>query len=43
MSVNLKNASPSQTMTYTKFQEIVDEEAAIRKLERSFSYVTRIN
>jgi len=34
MSVNLKNASPSQTMTYTKFQEIVDEEAAIRKLER---------
>lgn len=34
MSVNLKNASPSQTMTYKRFQEIVNEDAAIRKLER---------
>ncbi|MGG0276117.1 UV DNA damage repair endonuclease UvsE [Bacillus rhizoplanae] len=34
MSVHLKNASPSQTMTYTQFQRIQDREAAIRKLER---------
>ena len=34
MSVHLKNASPSQTMTYAQFQRIDDREAAIRKLER---------
>lgn len=34
MSMELKNASPSKTMTYTQFQKIRDREAAIRKLER---------
>lgn len=34
MSMELKNASPSQTMTYAQFQKIDDREAAIRKLER---------
>ncbi|MEN2466897.1 UV DNA damage repair endonuclease UvsE [Ornithinibacillus sp. JPR2-1] len=34
MSMELKNASPSQTMTFTQFQKIADREAAIRKLER---------
>ncbi|WP_339173232.1 UV DNA damage repair endonuclease UvsE [Solibacillus sp. FSL R5-0691] len=34
MSMELKNASPSQTMTFTQFQKIQDREAAIRKLER---------
>jgi len=34
MSVELKNSSPSQTMTFTQFQKIRDREAAIRKLER---------
>jgi len=34
MSTELKNASPSQTMTFTQFQKIDDKEAAIRKLER---------
>ncbi|HEK9102822.1 TPA: UV DNA damage repair endonuclease UvsE [Bacillus pseudomycoides] len=34
MSVHLKNASPSQTMTYAQFQRIKDREAAIHKLER---------
>ncbi|WP_085993105.1 UV DNA damage repair endonuclease UvsE [Oceanobacillus senegalensis] len=34
MSMELKNASPSKTMTYTQFQKIDDREAAIRKLER---------
>lgn len=34
MSTELKNASPSQTMTFTQFQKIKDREAAIRKLER---------
>ena len=34
MSMELKNASPSQTMTFKQFQKIVDREAAIRKLER---------
>lgn len=33
MSVNLKNASPSQTMTYAQFSKIRDEQAAIHKLE----------
>ncbi|SEB13492.1 UV DNA damage endonuclease [Thalassobacillus cyri] len=33
MSKTLKNASPSQTMTHTRFQTIPDREAAIRKLE----------
>lgn len=34
MSVNVQNASPSQTMTVTRFKQIADREAAIRKLER---------
>ncbi|GGE85544.1 UV DNA damage repair endonuclease UvsE [Priestia taiwanensis] len=34
MSVHLKNASPSQTMTYTQFQKLNDREAGIKKLER---------
>ncbi|MGG2067512.1 UV DNA damage repair endonuclease UvsE [Bacillus sp. S14(2024)] len=34
MSVHLKNASPSQTMTYAQFQRIQDRDAAIKKLER---------
>lgn len=34
MSTALKNASPSQTMTFAQFQKIKDREAAIRKLER---------
>lgn len=34
MSMELKNASPSKTMTFTQFQKIKDREAAIRKLER---------
>jgi len=34
MSTELKNASPSKTMTYAQFQKIEDREAAIRKLER---------
>lgn len=34
MSMELKNASPSQTMTFTRFQKIEDREAAIRELNR---------
>ncbi|WP_226579712.1 UV DNA damage repair endonuclease UvsE [Halobacillus litoralis] len=34
MSVHLQNASPSQTMTYKRFSQIRDVEAATRKLER---------
>lgn len=34
MSEELKNASPSKTMTFAQFQAIPDREAAIRKLER---------
>lgn len=34
MSMELKNASPSQTMTFDQFQKIEDREAALRKLER---------
>ncbi|MFC7686422.1 UV DNA damage repair endonuclease UvsE [Ureibacillus sp. GCM10028918] len=34
MSMELKNASPSQTMTFAQFQKIDDREAAIRKLEQ---------
>ncbi|HWK23606.1 MAG TPA: UV DNA damage repair endonuclease UvsE [Ureibacillus sp.] len=34
MSVELKNASPSQTMTFANFQKIKDREAALHKLER---------
>lgn len=34
MSMELKNASPSQTMTFAQFQRIDDREAAISKLER---------
>ncbi|WP_028782932.1 UV DNA damage repair endonuclease UvsE [Thalassobacillus devorans] len=33
MSKTLEKASPSQTMTYTRFQALPDREAAIRKLE----------
>lgn len=34
MSVHLKNASPSQTMTVKQFEKITDKEAALRKLSR---------
>ncbi|MED4590705.1 hypothetical protein [Priestia flexa] len=34
MSVQLQNASPSQTMTFAQFQRIQNREAAISKLER---------
>ncbi len=34
MSMELKNASPSKTMTFTQFKKIDDRRAAIRKLER---------
>jgi UV DNA damage endonuclease len=34
MSVELQNASPSQTMTFAQFSKIKDRDAAIRKLER---------
>lgn len=34
MTMELKNASPSKTMTFTQFQKIDDRVAAIRKLER---------
>lgn len=34
MSVELQNASPSQTMTFAQFKRIKDRGAAIRKLER---------
>jgi UV DNA damage endonuclease len=34
MSVHIKNASPSKTMTATMFQTLTDREAAVRKLER---------
>ncbi|KAB8130739.1 UV DNA damage repair endonuclease UvsE [Gracilibacillus oryzae] len=34
MSKYIKNASPSQTMTFKQFEKIRDREAAIRKLER---------
>lgn len=34
MSMELQNASPSQTMTFAQFNRIKDREAAIRKLER---------
>lgn len=34
MSMELKNASPSKTMTFAQFQKIEDREAAIRRLER---------
>lgn len=34
MSVYLKSASPSQTMTFAQFQRIKDREAGMRKLER---------
>lgn len=34
MSMELQNASPSQTMTFSQFQKIRDREAALRKLER---------
>lgn len=34
MSMEVKNASPSQTMTFAQFQKIEDRTAALRKLER---------
>ena len=34
MSMELQNASPSKTMTFSQFKKIGDREAAIRKLER---------
>lgn len=34
MSVHLQNASPSKTMTYKRFQQIENREAAVHKLER---------
>lgn len=34
MSMELKNSSPSQTMTYAQFEKINDKEGAIRKLVR---------
>lgn len=34
MSVELKNASPSRTMTMTAFSKLSDREAALRRLER---------
>ncbi|WNF35576.1 UV DNA damage repair endonuclease UvsE [Bacillaceae bacterium IKA-2] len=34
MSVHLKNASPSQTMTVKQFEKITNKEAALRKLSR---------
>jgi UV DNA damage endonuclease len=34
MSTEVKNASPSKTMTFTHFSQLADREAAIRKLER---------
>lgn len=34
MSSVLQNCSPSQTMSYTRFKQIHDREAALRKLER---------
>ncbi len=34
MSMELKNASPSKTMTFSQFQKIDNRKAAIRKLER---------
>jgi len=34
MSVHLKHASPSKTMTFAQFSKIANRNAAIRKLER---------
>ncbi len=34
MSMTVKNASPSKTMTATNFEKLADREAALRKLER---------
>ena len=34
MSMELKNASPSKTMTFAQFSKLADREAAIRKLEK---------
>ncbi|MCT2536334.1 UV DNA damage repair endonuclease UvsE [Aquibacillus koreensis] len=34
MSKHVKNSSPSQTMTYTNFEQHKDREAAIRRLEK---------
>lgn len=33
MSMELKNASPSKTMTYSQFSKLADRDAAIRRLE----------
>lgn len=34
MSMHVQNASPSKTMTYSQFSKIVDQDAAVAKLER---------
>lgn len=34
MSMELKNASPSKTMTYAQFSKLADREAAIKRLEK---------
>jgi UV DNA damage endonuclease len=34
MAMSLKNASPSQTMTVSTFEKIIDREAALRKITR---------
>jgi UV DNA damage endonuclease len=34
MSMQLKNSSPSQTMTFTQFEKLSNRDAAIKKLER---------
>jgi UV DNA damage endonuclease len=35
MSMNLKNASPSQTMTFKQFSAIKDREAAIARISKT--------
>ena len=34
MSMELKNASPSKTMTYAQFSKLANREAAIKRLEK---------
>lgn len=34
MSMNIQNCSPSQTMTFTRFEQLANREAAITKLEQ---------
>ena len=42
MSVHLKNASPSQTMTYDSFSGLMIEEAAIRNSKESLIRIWKI-